>query len=567
MIKLSAQPGLICVSAESGIFASRHESQLAYWGFQPGRDSGTLLSTDENVAALAAKVVGYLRKHDIPYEADGAFLLLLEERTSAESALRQSLMDGKRFKDGLLDDEYAQNFRSFLDSEIARTLKPHQIKAALHLLYVQNGANFSVPGSGKTTVVLSVFERLRQQGTVDALFVVGPPSSFGPWQAEYRYVFGSPARCEVLAGGDVDARRSRYLVSRKDVCDLYLTSFQTFHRDWEHVRILFEHQGVRFYLVIDEAHYIKQIDGAWAQASLEVAAHATRRCVLTGTPLPRTYSDVFNLFDVLWPEAEPIPQAMRHRIDLHSRRGELEEASRLLDTAIGPLFYRVRKDELGLAPQLLHEPILVPMKSNERRIYDAILGHIQDLAELDSHLTVDLLFRLRRGRMIRLRQCVSYPAMLDGAIGDYDEDVSSSDVPLSELIRRYDELEIPGKLEALLALVDGLRTQGHKVVIWSNFVRTLHLIHDQLQKRGYATGLIYGDTPTHEANARDELTRDAIIQEFCERDKGLDILVANPAACAESISLHKACSNSIYYDLSYNWSFANWSLILKYEAI
>ncbi len=33
---------------------------------------------------------------------------------------------------------------------------------------------------------------------------------------------------------------------------------------------------------------------------------------------------------------------------------------------------------------------------------------------------------------------------------------------------------------------------------------------------------------------------------------GLDILIANPAACAESISLHKTCHNAIYYDLTYN---------------
>ena len=39
---------------------------------------------------------------------------------------------------------------------------------------------------------------------------------------------------------------------------------------------------------------------------------------------------------------------------------------------------------------------------------------------------------------------------------------------------------------------------------------------------------------------------------FKDRSSGLDILIANPAACAESISLHKTCSNAIYYDLSYN---------------
>ena len=29
-------------------------------------------------------------------------------------------------------------------------------------------------------------------------------------------------------------------------------------------------------------------------------------------------------------------------------------------------------------------------------------------------------------------------------------------------------------------------------------------------------------------------------------------MIANPAACGESISLHKTCNHAIYYDLSYN---------------
>ena len=29
-------------------------------------------------------------------------------------------------------------------------------------------------------------------------------------------------------------------------------------------------------------------------------------------------------------------------------------------------------------------------------------------------------------------------------------------------------------------------------------------------------------------------------------------MIANPAACAESISLHKTCQHAIYYDLTYN---------------
>jgi len=50
----------------------------------------------------------------------------------------------------------------------------------------------------------------------------------------------------------------------------------------------------------------------------------------------------------------------------------------------------------------------------------------------------------------------------------------------------------------------------------------------------------------------DEETRERIRDEFVDANSGLDILVANPAACAESISLHKTCYHAIYYDLSYN---------------
>ena len=50
-------------------------------------------------------------------------------------------------------------------------------------------------------------------------------------------------------------------------------------------------------------HYIKQLDGAWGDIRPE--PRATRRCVLTGTPFPRTYADAFNLFDTLWPQTPP----------------------------------------------------------------------------------------------------------------------------------------------------------------------------------------------------------------------------------------------------------------------
>jgi len=477
---------------------------------------------------------------------------VLEVSITAGHSLATALEKGKELKDGFIDSNEFKDFRIYLENGIKRPLKEHQYKAALHLLVTQNGANFSVPGSGKTAVVISVFNRLRMLGKVDALFVVGPPACFGPWRTEYEEVLGIEPKCEILAGGDIDRRRSKYKVTAETVQDLYLTTFQTLNSDWEHVRILFELQGIRFYLVIDEVHYIKQINGSWAKSVLNVAGYASYRCILTGTPLPHSFMDAFNLFDVLWRDASPIPLRKRHQIELFTQQKEFDKAAEILDEAIGPLFYRVRKSDLGLAAQYFNEPIRFKMNQYERLVYDRILGRIGELSQSDYMRDLDVMTRLRRGRMIRLRQCVSYTALLESVVFDYSEDLVGHDPSLSDIIKHYDQLEVPAKIESLIDVVQDLNRRNEKIVIWSNFIGTLKLIKNTLSTMGFSVHLIYGETPIHKISVREELTREEIIKEFVDISSGVNVLVANPAACAESISLHKTCSHAIYYDMSYN---------------
>ena len=75
--------------------------------------------------------------------------------------------------------------------------------------------------------------------------------------------------------------------------------------------------------------------------------------------------------------------------------------------------------------------------------------------------------QLRRGRMVRLRQCLSYAALLGSAVTDYRENLLEKNPSIADIIRNYDELEAPGKIEALIPLVQELLEQGEKLVIWS----------------------------------------------------------------------------------------------------
>jgi SNF2 family DNA or RNA helicase len=542
----------LVIEDEAGLVGGRHRSQLVYWGFLADSETKRFVASPVDRHGTLDKVLAYFDKHAIACEVAEEIAAAQAEMSELRQALQVATTAGFAFKNGDVHVAAASEFLSFLSTEISRKLKPHQIKAALHLLAVGNGANFSVPGSGKTTVVLAVYHWLKQQSQVDALFVVGPPSCFGPWRMEYQEVLGHEPSVTLLAGGNIDDRRAAYNVSRRSLRDLYLTSFQTLQRDWEQVRVLFTESGARFFFVVDEAHYIKQVDGAWATAVLDVAPLAARRCVLTGTPFPRTYSDAFNLFDALWPQCPPLSPKDRIQIEYFAQKKDEPQASSILDHAIGPLFYRVRKQDLGLSPQEFHPPVIVPMGRYEKLVYDSILDRVRELSKDDEFRNWDLLIRLRRGRMIRLRQAISYTKLLASAVVEYDENLLSENPSLADVIRHYDEMELPSKLVRLTELVAQIRTAGDKVLVWSNFVKSLELISEHLTKKGHGVRLIYGQTPTENASERDEETREEIIRTFLHRNSGVDVLVANPAACAESISLHKSCAHAIYYDLSYN---------------
>ena len=532
-------------------FAPRHKNQLAYWGFKKQGDDFRAISND--LPSLFSKLTLYLSEK-------GSFSISLcpdLQKLSAKMAqqgvaLSSARQKGDSLKAGRIDFETSEGVFKFLKTNILRQLKDHQVKAALHLLSVENGANFSVPGSGKTTVVLTVFEKLRIENKVDVLFVVGPPACFAPWRYEYESVLGRKPSWEVLAGGDADSRRTKYLVNQQTARDLYLTTFQTLQRDWEDVCAMFQHQGVRFYLVIDEAHYIKQLGGEWAKAVLNVAPHAVRRCILTGTPFPKSYGDAFNLFDVLWPQASPITEHDRQKIRYAEQQKDDKTASEILTQAIDPLFYRVRKKDLGLAAQNFHEPVFVKMKPNEKLIYDSIVDRIRDVSKEQYFRDINLLMRLKRGRMIRLRQCVSYTKLLGSAVEDYNEDLLGVSPALADIIKHYDKLERPAKFDRALMMIQDFVDKGQKVVLWANFVGTLKALKKHCLLQQISAELIYGETPTETRCLQEELTREEIIERFVASDSGLDVLIANPAACAESISLHKTCSHAIYYDLSYN---------------
>ncbi len=527
------------------------------WRFRESEDGQSLIHDLQKGDDLFERVLNYLNQEGISVTTTSAFQQFQFDYNEERARFREILRKCENYKNAIFDENAANVFKSYLNS-LPRKLRSHQINAALHQYFGINTANFSVPGAGKTSVVLSVYEKLRQEDETNLLFVVGPTACFFPWQSEFNKTLGRSPTSVVLAGQQRSSREHFYYLPEPQRPELYLISFDTLRNDVSNVLTMFKMTDAKIYLVVDEGHYIKSLNGARARAVLTISQYAKYRCVLTGTPIPHSYPDLYNLFDCLWPDENPIDTNTRTQIEIMQSNGQESQTKEIINNKIGPLFYRVRKSELGLGPQVFNEPILIHMNPVERKVYDYIIDKIRHDSVNDYLKESEVLERLIRARMIRLRQTACYTKLLGKAY--YETDMFEyPDSELLKLIVAYDELERPAKLETLLDILTVFNQAELKVVIWTNFVGSLKLILNSIEQIGLNAKSIWGGIPRADGipqegeDSYEHLeTRESVRNEFVDPTSGLDILVATPAACSEAISLHKTCWNAIYYDLSYN---------------
>jgi SNF2 family DNA or RNA helicase len=457
-------------------------------------------------------------------------------------------------------------FQSFRDALLAhmpsRALYSLQMLSAYHLAFSQNACNFSVPGAGKTSIVYGAYAYLKNlpEGhprKVDKLLIIGPLNAYGPWEAEFEECFGVKPLSKRLTGKmQIDAKK-QYLYDNSPA-ELTLISYAS-------VMSLANELGFflrkhRTMVVLDEAHKIKNTDGGIIATNiLTLSQYSKSRVVLTGTPAPNGYEDLYNLFKFIWP--------MKEIIRLHI--GQLKDITRTpndpridsLLNSISPFFMRIKKSDLGIPPATNNPPIIVEMGESQRRIYDYIeKKYIFDIAgSKDQRFQNELV----RARLIRLMQASTNPALLRQPLSEFasmegvDFNMVQDDTTMLNEILRYSDVEIPAKYIAIVDLLQRIIARGEKAIIWACYIKNIEMLRDYLHLQGIDSRILYGATPVagdgiSEDDEEYSITRESIVREFHRIDSPFKVIIANPFAVAESISLHKACHNAIYMERSFN---------------
>ena len=405
--------------------------------------------------------------------------------------------------------------------ESKRTLKDHQLAGLVRLASWHHGANFSVPGAGKTTVTFAL--HLLGQARLPFLLVVAPRNAFLAWQE----VIGECLRDDLVANAE---QAFAVLQSDTDIGALvrkgrrrFLVSYETMVRlEPTIASFLGQHPS---HLVVDESHRMKAGYRSQRGSSLLRIGHlAQRRDILTGTPMPQAAADLQSQLDFLYPGG-----GLGDRIN----RGE---PPRLV---LGDRYIRTTKRDLGLPPRIPNF-VDVDMNPAHLALYSIVKNELHRRASQLRHNASEIL-QARRS-VVRLLQISANPTSALRAMRATHQ--SAEDRALYAAVMTEGPSAKVLKAEAMAR---AFAREGRKVLIWTIFTDTVEELARRLADLNPVTirgGVASGDV-------EDIDSREGRIDRF-RHDPNCWVMIANPAAASEGMSLHMQCHDAIYVDRSFN---------------
>jgi len=446
--------------------------------------------------------------------------------------------DAERIKNTPDDQLNIPRIPRFLDTI---HLQPTQIKPILHGLALGNSANFSVPGAGKTWMAYAQYFLLREKPEPDnihKLLVICPLSAFMAWEREYTRLTGDEQHRNIIRiEGNENQKRQ---ICQRHAEEIFLINFEKTRNDMDRQALKdmmdeCKQNGERFLLILDESHKIKNFDSQQSAAVRELAIHAHKRMILTGTPMPTRWDDLWNQFNFLFPD------------DITNLLGTYANYQTRVDTDIDgirenlrPTWTRVTKAQLGLEIVAPHV-VQIPMTDIQETIYDIVAQQV--LYDAEQQEWVNALEEY--SGFIWLIEVATDPSLIRKSNHFHQELFDIEGLDVEAIIDNYSQHEKPGKIDAIEKLLsaDWFTKRREKVIIWCNFVSTMEKIDAMLEAGNYGERrLIYGKTSSQ---------KETFLDDFMNRDD-CNILIANPASLSESVSLHRQCHRAIYVDRTYN---------------
>jgi superfamily II DNA or RNA helicase len=349
-------------------------------------------------------------------------------------------------------------------ASLAATLRPYQIEGHAWLsrlaAWGAGGCLADDMGLGKTIQAIAL---LLDRAKLGPALVLAPTSVTLNWIDELRR-FGPTLR-PVVYHEQTDRAGCIARLGKRDVL---IVSYGLLVRDA--VQLASRKFAT---LVVDEAQALKNPSTHRAKAAR--ALDADFRIALTGTPLENHLGELWSLFSVVFPNLLGSWDQFRDRFAVPIERNKSVDARAALSRVIKPFLLRRTKQEVARElPARTEIQVPVALSSEEAALYeDARLAAVAHLTRAtkqnrDERRRFEVLAALTR-----LRLLASHPRLYDSA-----SSVASS------------------KMQRLLELLEELRDEGHRALVFSQFTSHLALVRTELEQAGISALYLDGSTPT-----------------------------------------------------------------------
>lgn len=345
---------------------------------------------------------------------------------------------------------------------VKATLRPYQDAGVKWIKYLYDnklgGCLADDMGLGKTLQTIAVLSMI-YPGAEEPALIIMPRSLLFNWEKEFAKFAPQVGVTTYYGPGRTldEAMKS----------EVILTTYATVRNDIQQLK------DRKFnYVILDESQNIKNVASQTAQAMMLL--NAEHRLALSGTPMENNLTEIYSLFRFLNPAMFGSLDDFNASYTNPIQRGGDQEAISSLRRRIFPfLLRRLKRDVLDDLPERIDQTIYVEMSDRQKAFYNerrvAYLNQIHDtIARQGVNKSQFVMFQA----LSELRRIASIPESLtDGRIAS---------PKITEIV------------ESLEATV----SNGHKAVVFFNFVAGIELIGERLEKLGIEFETMTGSTST-----------------------------------------------------------------------
>jgi len=347
-------------------------------------------------------------------------------------------------------------------------------------------------GLGKTIQALALIVSRGDQG---ATLVVAPASVARNWLRETEKF--APSLNPLLFGqGD-----RKEMVKNLKPHDIMITSYGLMQTE---AQLLAQHKFTT--IVLDEAQAIKNRQTKRSKTAMKLQGDF--KILTTGTPIENHLGEIWNLFNFINPGLLGSLDRFNNSYAIPIEKNQDVEKSQQLKRLLQPFILRRRKnDVLSELPEKTEVTLLVELSEEERSFYEALRRNaLEKLATLDED-GGQKRFQIL-AELMRMRQAACHPRLV---------------MPHSKIQS--------SKMELLKQTVSELIENGHKALIFSQFVKHLRLIEEWVQEENISYQYLDGQTPLPKReksiNAFQEGTGDLFLISLKAGGVGLNLTAAD----------------------------------------